>query len=220
MEINELAFELRNMLLRLTHINDCFLLHQKLLDYTRINNREMNIAPAFFQIIMYSLEHTYIIDIYKLYDQAKTSEGLRRAINLCEQHSTLFPEERVMLMDEETGIKDIVKINIIKDIKIIRKKLDSLEPIINSLKGRRDKYYAHYDRYYVDDLPKVSEKYPLSKNQVSELIATAHEILNILLRDLKGEVVAMSSANYDDMDVLFKILNAYIRKKEELYKNK
>lgn len=60
MNKDELASELRNMLLHLAHINDCFLLHKNVLLYVKTMNREMNISPAFFKIIMYSLEHIYI----------------------------------------------------------------------------------------------------------------------------------------------------------------
>lgn len=213
MEKNELADELRNMLLRLAHINDCFLLYKKLLDYERTMNREMNIAPAFFQIVMYSLEHTYIIDIFKLYDRDRNAKGIRKAVNLCEQNSALFPRERIMFIDEELGIKDVVKINIIKDVRIIREKLSALDPVIISLKGRRDGYYAHNDKNFIDNLHSLAIKYPLSLREISDLILTANEILNTLLRDLTGEVVATKSSNYDDIDNIFKILNTQIKNK-------
>jgi hypothetical protein len=209
METTELANELRNMLMRLAHINDCFLLHKKLLTYTTEMNTEMNIAPAFFQIVMYSLEHTYMVDLFKLYDRDRNSKGLRKAINLCEQHSTIFPKERILFRDTESNHNEVVKINIIKDIKEIREKLDLIDPVVNSLKGRRDNYYAHTDKAYVDDLPQLASNYPLSFKQVADLIQTANEILNTLLRDLCGEVVAQSSTNYDDVKNIFEILKAY-----------
>lgn len=209
METKELANELRNMLMCLAHINDCFLLHKKLLTYKTEMNAEMNIAPAFFQIVMYSLEHTYMVDLFKLYDRDGNAKGLRKAINLCEQHSTIFPKERIMFRDTEHNYNEVVKINVIKDIKEIRKKLDLIDPVVNSLKGRRNNYYAHADKAYVDNLPKLASDYPLSFKQVADMIRTANEILNTLLRDLCGEAVAESSTNYDDVKNIFEILKVH-----------
>lgn len=212
MDTNELATELRNMLLRLAHINDCFLLHKKLLTYKTEMNTEMNIAPAFFQIVMYSLEHTYMVDLFKLYDRDKKAKGIRKAINLCEQYSTIFPKERIVFRDIERDYNEVVKINIIKDIKEIEEKLKLIDPVIISLKGRRDNYYAHADKAYIDDIPLLASNYPLSFKQVADLIQTADEILNTLLRDLRGEVVVQNSTNYDDVKNIFEILKAYQNK--------
>ncbi len=209
METNELANELRNMLLRLASINDCFLLHKKLLIYKTEMNTEMNIAPAFFQIVMYSLEHTYIVDLFKLYDRDKNAKGLRKAINLCEQYSTIFPKERIMFRDTERKRNEVVKINVIKDIKEMKEKLDIIDPVVKCLQGRRNSYYAHADKAYIDDIPLLASDYPLSFKQIADLIQTANEILNILLRDLCGEVVAKNSSNYDDVKNIFEILKAY-----------
>ena len=172
-------------------------------------NAEMNIAPAFFQIVMYSLEHTYMVDLFKLYDRDKNAKGLRKAINLCEQHSTTFPKERIIFRDTERNHNEVVKINIIKDIKEIREKLDLIDPLVNSLKGRRDNYYAHTDKAYINNLPQLASNYPLSLKQIDDLIQTANDILNTLLRDLCGEVVAKNSTNYDDVKNLFEILKTY-----------
>ena len=209
METNELANELRNMLLRLASINDCFLLHKKLLIYKTEMNTEMNIAPAFFQIVMYSLEHTYIVDLFKLYDRDKNAKGLRKAINLCEQYSTIFPKERIMFRDTERKRSEIVKINVIKDIKGMKEKLDIIAPVVKCLQGRRNSYYAHADKAYIDDILQLASDYPLSFKQIADLIQTANEILNTLLRDLCGEVVAKNSSNYDDVKNIFEILKAY-----------
>lgn len=209
METNELANELRNMLLRLASINDCFLLHKKLLIYKTEMNTEMNIAPAFFQIVMYSLEHTYIVDLFKLYDRDKNAKGLRKAINLCEQYSKIFPKERIMFRDIERKRNEIVKINVIKDIKGMKEKLDIIDPIVKCLQGRRNSYYAHADKAYIDDIPLLASDYPLSFKQIADLIQTADEILNTLLRDLCGEVVAKNNSNYDDVKNIFEILKVY-----------
>lgn len=211
MDKEELTSELKNMLLQLAHINDCFLLHRKLLLYTQTMNGEMNISPAFFQIVMYSLEHTYMMEIAKLYDNDRQVQGIQKALNLCEQHSTLFPKERTnVFLDGEIERSEMIRIDALKDIKSARNKLTALEPILKSLRGRRDKYYAHRDKKYIKDLPGLAAVNPLSWEQLSELIKTAGEILNTLLRDLVGEVVALNSANYDDIDNLFKILSTYL----------
>ena len=211
MDKDELASELRDMLLQLAHINDCFLLHKKILLYTKTMNREMNISPAFFQIIMYSLEHTYMMDISKLYDKDGQVKGIRKAINLCEHYSTLFPKERTnVFLDGEIERSEVIRIDVLKDIKSARNKLTALEPILKSLRGRRNKYYAHRDKKYVNDLSGLAAANPLSWEQLSELIETAGEILNTFLQELVGEVVALNSANYDDIDNLFKILSTYL----------
>ncbi len=211
MNKDELAGELRNMLLHLAHINDCFLLHKKVLLYVKTMNMEMNISPAFFKIIMYSLEHTYMMDISKLYDKDKQTKGIQYAINLCEQYSMLFPKERNnVFFDEENECSEMIKIDVLKDIKSARSKLTALEPILKSLRGRRDKYYAHRDKKYISDLSRLAVANPLSLEQLSEVIETAGEILNTFLGDLVGEVVALNSSNYDDIDNIFKVLSTYL----------
>ena len=114
MDKDEFASELRDMLLQLAHINDCFLLHKKLLSYTKTMNREMNVSPAFFQIVMYSLEHTYMMEISKLYDNDGQVQGIQKAINLCEQYSTLFPKERTnVFLDGEIERSEIIRIDVL-----------------------------------------------------------------------------------------------------------
>lgn len=114
-----------------------------------------------------------------------------------------------MFRDTERNHNEAVKINIIKDIKEIRKKLDLIDPVVNSLKGRRDNYYAHTDKAYIDDLSLLASNYPLSFKQVADLIQTANDILNTLLRDLCGEAVAQNSTNYDDVKNIFEILKVH-----------
>ena len=50
----------------------------------------------------------------------------------------------------------------------------------------------------------------VNSNQLSEVIETAGEILNTFLGDLVGEVVALNSSNYDDIDNIFKVLSTYL----------
>ncbi len=70
-----------------------------------------------------------------------------------------------MFRDTERNHNEVVKINVIKDIKEInevREKLDLIDPVVISLKGRRDNYYVHTDKAYVDNLPQLASSYPLS----------------------------------------------------------
>lgn len=111
-----------------------------------------------------------------------------------------------MFRDTERKRNEIVKINVVKDIKEMKEKLDIIGPVVKCLQGRRNSYYAHADKAYIDNIPLLASDYPLSFKQIADLIQTANEILNTLLSDLCGEVVALNSLNYDDVRNIFEIL--------------
>lgn len=194
----------------LIEANDCYKVYNKLNDYRKDYLEILNLSPSFFTIVLYSLENTFMMALAKLFDSDKTTLSLHKILNICENNQKLFKKELTFPFYEGGTDKivdnEIIKVNLIEDIKKTRLEISSLEKSISSLKGRRDKKYAHNDKQYIDKLTELADKYPLNHHDIESLIECAGKILNRLLNDLNGEVMLTYHSNYGDIDEIIKIL--------------
>lgn len=204
---DEMETRLRNLLERITHARDCFELYRYLLQCREKYLDLMNISPGFFQLVEYSLNHTFLIELAKIYDDRKDNKtGLKKLLNQCKQNQSLFMlEYQDEYIDVETDLPVITgvhTINVLADISLLEAEMENLVPILDNLKARRDKWYAHLDKAYEDGV-KLSEDFPLSFNDVDQLFAFADKVCNRLLMDLTRGVFLTKSTNALDLRYTF-----------------
>jgi hypothetical protein len=179
----DIVIEIKIYLRNLTHVNDSFNIYKKLIE---LNSKPetlefLNISPAFFQITSYSLEHTFIIGIAKIID-FHSDKNIFKLIRQCKYNHKLFKESyKIELFEHE---------------------LELTSDIINSIKERRDKFYAHADKKYFYDTDKMQDSAPLTYNDFDKLVSVINEGLNGLLQDLNSEVFSKKSLNYNDIEKL------------------
>ena len=194
----------------LIEVNDSYLLLKKLKESKKEYLDVMNISPSFYAIVIHSLESTFIMGLSKLYDNDTEAMSIHKIINTCENFAKLFPSFHVNDYQGEDGNTTVysekITIDIHKDIKEMRKLIQNLEKEIYSLKGRRDKFYAHNDKKYFANIHRLVQDHPLNYNDIELLINTIGKILNKLLGDLSGEVYLTYHKNYDDIEDSLKLL--------------
>jgi hypothetical protein len=207
MSKEEIEKRIRALLLRITHVNDCFELYRYLIQSHEKHSGIINTAPAFFQLTEYSLQHTLMIELAKLYDENKDNKtGLKKLLNQCKQDKEIFlTEYSDVYIDCETDqpvVAGIYPVNVLDDISIFECELATKTQKIINLKGQRDKWYAHLDKKY-EDVQKIRETFPMSFNDVEELIQFAGRICNRLLVDLNRGTVVTKSTNNLDVEKIF-----------------
>lgn len=219
MNNEELKKIIEAYLFRIVHVNDKYRLYRYLIERENDRLDELNMAPAFFTIVMEALQQSFMIEIFKLFD-SNSKTGLVKLLNICMNSNKQFPVERNNIFHEinlDTGetidtLYDNIKINAKKDIKELELKLKEKEEIINNLRGQRDKYYAHLDKEYFVKKDNISKKFPFLFYDMEELIDFAEEICNTLLIDLCGQSIYYNSTNYNDikniLDTLYKSNNS------------
>ena len=174
----------------------------------------MNVAPAFFQLTEYSLQHTFMIELAKLYDDKRDKHnkienktGLRELLRQCEENKHLFLTEQLIdaSVDCDTGelaYREKNTVSVLDDIKELKVEWDSKKPLLDSLRKCRNKWYAHLDyKYQIPE--RVEEAFPLTFGEVEELLEFAKKICNKLLADLNRGVFVTRSSNVHDVDELF-----------------
>ena len=123
--------------------------------------REMNIAPAFFGVTMDALYSGIIIWAHKLFDP-RGERGLWNFLSLVENNRTGFSVAALKARrgyDEGHWMlnrQDLTD----EDIEGFREEMRSNEAL-KSIKLRRDKYYAHFDKAYFFSKTQFAEDAPL-----------------------------------------------------------
>lgn len=66
---------------------------------------EMNLSPAFYQVVYGALQKACFIEIAKLYDKTKDAVSIGVLLNYCRDNLDLFPEYRETVTVKEDGIE-------------------------------------------------------------------------------------------------------------------
>lgn len=74
--------------------NAYFLIMKQYGELSNKYNAEMNLSPAFYQIVYGALQKTCFMEIAKLYDKSKDAVSLGSLLKDCQNNIALFPEYR------------------------------------------------------------------------------------------------------------------------------
>ncbi len=147
------------------------------LRHDRLN--EMNIAPAFFQIVIDALFPVIVIWVDKMFSK-KSERGLWNFLTFCEHNCNILEikelQRRRNYADDHWMLQDRKSITFqtIQHDKIMINELNSL----SSFKLRRDKFHAHFDKEYFFDREKLSEDAPLIWSDLEAVVKIVKEITN------------------------------------------
>lgn len=177
--------------------------------YKRIHERfkdrldEINLAPCFFQTVIDGLFSVIILWIEKL--TSKTSErgfynflvfiksniGLFSVANLRKRRS--YPKGHWMVKGRKAPT--ISSVN--EDIE----KLTEL-PSLDSIKKRRDKFHAHFDKEFFFDRETLQGKTPIIWSDMERILEAMKEILNGYSADYDGNLFEFTPLNINDIDYI------------------
>ncbi len=169
----------------------------------------MNIAPAFFQTILNSLFTCIINWTHNLFS-TKSERGLFNFLVFIENNLALlsieelkrrnqYPDNHWMLEREQISYKTI---------KSHRDQIDSISSL-DSVKTRRDKFHAHFDKDYFFERNKISEDAPITWEDLEKIKETMKDIINTYSAAYDGNVYDLQVVNSYDIDNVLDILHEY-----------
>ena len=203
----EMIHELDAYINHIIFASDCLAAYTSILDSCRKHNTEINLACGFFTITKYSLSKCLCIELSKLFVGSGDEKNMFKLINNVRSNQQLFPKQlktTYQYADDPNCPEDVLveAIDLENDIAQAEIQLARLKPIIDNLKGRRDKFLVHNDPEYFDGTCNPVWDFPLSMSDVQALIDFSAEFCNMLLSYLTGRVVFCQSTNAGDLEIL------------------
>lgn len=170
--------------------------------------KEMNIAPAFFQVTIDALFAGIVIWVHKLYDK-DGDRGLwnfltfveynRIALTIPElQRRRNYPNGHWMLDRDPISLDTISQ---------HRQRIENLSGL-QSIKLRRDKFQAHFDKDFFFSRERFSSEAPLRWDDINDAIELSWDIINTYSTSFDGKQYSGPPINVEDIDHLLDTLHA------------
>ena len=171
---------------------------------------QLNIAPAFFGLVIDSLQSDTIISLSRIYDRDPNSSTLFDLLQFVEANLEIFTPESLQSRDPN-GLKfwqaerQITQEVIDKQ----RREIESFIDILHNLRLRRNKRYAHFDKQYAYEPLKLNEDAPLTFADFRKLISVAKSIADSYLFAFDNSSRSWQPTNLFDIDKVLEILYKY-----------
>jgi hypothetical protein len=193
---------------------------QRLYCYFYVNKRiherfkdrleEINLAPCFFQTVIDGLFSVMTLWIEKLTSQ--TSErGLHNFLKFVRSNIGLFSVANLRRRRNYSKDHWMVKgrkaptiLSVDEDIKRIQEL-----PSIESIRLRRDKFHAHFDKDYFFDRKALQEAAPILWGDLEGILGTIKEIVNSYSADYDGNLFQHKPVNINDIDIILDQLHEH-----------
>lgn len=126
-------------------------------------------------LLFYMVEALYldiVLTFTKLLDGKRSERNLLRFIDYCESNRT-----KIQWKDKPLPL-DVLRVN--------RAELRKHENTIENLKIHRDKYFAHSDKDYFLEPEKLNSDFPVSRENIIELLRSIQRLLSAHSHGLNG----------------------------------
>ncbi|KAA9023562.1 AbiU2 domain-containing protein [Niallia endozanthoxylica] len=164
---------------------------------------ELNLAPAFFTLILQSMFNDVIITTAKLYEHGKGTINLNKLINIAENHKEIF------IYEEKN--KSLLNNEVIKEHKVC---IETKKEQLDNLFTWRDRVYAHNDKKYFFEKNQVIKDAELTIENLEDLLQNAWEIVNFYSLALEGNAWYPESIDTLDVDCILSILKNFNEQKK------
>jgi methyl-accepting chemotaxis protein len=193
-EKQEIIIHMERLLNEVANVNSKFKLFRYITERRNDSLRELNIAPAFFSLVLDSLINNVIIILAKIYESYNRSGGsINKLLNKIEQNLENISDERIT----------------INTINKHRSEIEEVGGVIENLFIWRDKHCAHFDKKYFLGSNSLSEDAKLTYSDINKLIERAGEILNDYYSILNNAHYNIEALNFDDVSKIIDILKDY-----------
>jgi hypothetical protein len=179
-------------------------LHERRKD--RLN--EMNISPAFYQVILDALFTSIVLWTDKLFGE-KSERGFVNFLKFSEINHNIFEiselKRRNNYSDKHWMLdREPITLN------TIRADMEQLSKIeaLPSFKTRRDKFHAHFDKEYFFDRKKISDDAPLKWGDLKEIEETMSSIINRYSTAYDGNIFSIKPTNINDVNRTLNMLHS------------
>ena len=167
----------------------------------------MNLAPTFFQTVTDGLFSAIVLWVDKLFDE-HADRGLHNFLTFVEYHRDMlsiealksrrsYPDGHWMLDREKIDFKTVDE---------DRQRLRSF-PALQSIRTRRDKFHAHFDKEYFFDRKRLGDEAPLRWSDLEEALSHVKDILNRYSAAYDGNLYELEPLNASDLDDLLEELH-------------
>lgn len=190
---------------RITYVNDCFMLYKHITETKSTNIAEMNIAPAFFQLILSSLLHTVFIETANLFDM-NSSKSLFRLINICRDNSSIFNTKKNsndINCTDEYNVEKISTINVEKILNDCSFLLKNVSRELENLINQGNKFYAYLDELYKDNNEKLEKDFCITYGDIEKLFQISSKVCNKISIAFDESIHSVQSSNIFDIDKVF-----------------
>lgn len=170
---DQLIAEIEEYMHHIIWAHDCFDAYMSILDCGKEYYDEICLSNTFFTITRYSLISSLLMELSKLFDQREQT-GIPKLIDHIKSSVDVLPKTECFVMWEDSKVVD----NVGEMLRLAEETLIELQPVIDILRTRRDKYYAHNDKKYFSPDAKLSEELPITQENVEKLLSFASGVCN------------------------------------------
>lgn len=174
--------------------------------------REFGQSRAFWSLTQNALQDATVFRLCKIYDQHKDALQLRSLLETIRAERGRFTAEAfrerlkasryVDHLAKESRVPDEGKLQ--RDIEYVS---EATNPVVATLVGLRNKYYAHRGSREVVDATDFAVEYPLTKSQVSELLDGARKIVNHYSSLYSANTYSAQIVGHDDYKTIIEALH-------------
>ena len=177
-------------------------LYRRLKERRADRTSEMNLAPAFFSLVFDALNSAIIHQVNNLFDD-KAECGIFNFLKFIENNRDIFRRDRLECRVKHPDAQWISEKKPItfKMIQEDRKSIRNLD-CLQSVKTRRDKYYAHFDKKYFFDRDRLEGDAPITWRDFNQVLALLEEIINRYSSSYDGQLFPLEPTNIKDVDYL------------------
>jgi hypothetical protein len=164
---------------------------------------ELNIAPSFFQTVNDALFSAIVLWTDKLFAE-DSQRGLCNFLKFVEHHLPIFSRDafqhRRNLPDGDWRLERLHNVEF-ETVQRDRDAISSFEPL-KSIRLRRDKFHAHFDKHYFFDRKRIADEAPLKWSDLENAMELLKDILNRYSAAYDGTVFHIDPLNVNDLNYL------------------
>jgi len=157
----------------------------------------LEIGSYFFRLVGFSFYRTLLIELCMLLDDREEKCINDFLIKANENAKAIEPKR----LNPESGKRELTNFTEYQNVITEQQKLiNSKKNIIDNIKGRRDSSLAHSDAKYFNNPDDIYVKYPLSNENIEEIIELTTEILrmqHVYLLDSDLDIQVHATSNID-----------------------
>lgn len=187
-------------------INDTmnyFNIYKQTLKALHEHKTKANQVTSFLYPMLDALQFAFVVETTRLIDKREDKCIWNLLDNIKMQYKK-FPKEIYNdYSNPESGevYREFVrKVDIKLDISNFEKELNQYSTQFESLKGIRDKVYAHLDKKYFYDKRKISKKYSVCYQDIEDILKIIHKNLNIISIDYNRKAYSEYASCVDDLN--------------------
>lgn len=184
-----------------TRLASFIALFRKLYEHRVDRLEEMNIAPAFFQVVTDALLSAIILWVNKLFEE-RGERSIFNFLTFIEYNRNILAVEQLKRRKSYPDghwmlDRDPITLAAINQDREHIQNLDCLK----NFKALRDKFYAHFDKEYFFDRKRMADEAP-TWGDLEKVIKVTSDVINNYSAAYDGQLFVLEPVNINDLSYL------------------